>query len=54
MRSLSVAALVAGLAATFANAIPTIQTKGSKLFTSDGKQFFVKGLSPEPDRLTHL
>jgi hypothetical protein len=26
-----------------ANAIPTISIKGSKFFTSDGNQFFVKG-----------
>ena len=25
-------------------AIPTIEAKGSKLFTSDGQQFFIKGM----------
>lgn len=25
-------------------AIPTITTKGSKFFTSDGNQFFIKGI----------
>jgi hypothetical protein len=30
------------------NAIPTVSVKGSKFFTSDGKQFFVKGM------FTHL
>lgn len=33
---------VAALAAA-ANAIPTISAKGSKFFTSDGNQFFIKG-----------
>jgi hypothetical protein len=33
-----------GLLAGFASAIPTIEVKGSKLFTSDGDQFFVKGM----------
>jgi hypothetical protein len=40
MRSALLYAL-AGLAAV--NAIPTIEVKGSKLFTSDGDQFFIKG-----------
>lgn len=26
------------------SAIPTISTKGSKFFTSDGSQFFLKGM----------
>jgi hypothetical protein len=26
------------------NGIPTIEAKGSKLFTSDGNQFYVKGM----------
>lgn len=38
---LSLAAL-AGLSAV-ASAIPTIEVKGSKLFTSEGDQFYVKG-----------
>lgn len=37
-----VAALVGSLATSVA-AISTISTKGSKFFTSDGNQFFVKG-----------
>lgn len=39
-RSLLLGAL-AGLSAV--NAIPTIEVKGSKFFTSDGDQFYVKG-----------
>lgn len=34
--------LLAGLSAV-ASAIPTIEVKGSKFFTSEGNQFFVKG-----------
>jgi hypothetical protein len=33
---------LAGLAAV--NAIPTISVKGSKFFTSDGDQFFIRGM----------
>lgn len=33
------AALLAGVA----NALPTITATGNKLFTSEGKQFFMKG-----------
>jgi len=33
------------LYATLVTAIPTITAVGSKFFTSDGKQFFVKGWS---------
>ncbi|KAF1825609.1 glycoside hydrolase family 72 protein [Dissoconium aciculare CBS 342.82] len=29
----------------FAHAIPTIQAKGAKFFTSDGKQFYIKGIA---------
>lgn len=32
---------IAGLSGV--NAIPTIEAKGSKFFTSDGNQFYVKG-----------
>lgn len=42
MRSILLCALT-GLAAV--NAIPTIEVKGSKLFTSEGNQFFVKGIA---------
>ncbi|KAF1983302.1 glycoside hydrolase family 72 protein [Aulographum hederae CBS 113979] len=35
---------IAGLA-LFANAIPTIEIKGSKFFTSEGDQFFIKGIA---------
>ncbi|KAF2119328.1 Glucanosyltransferase-domain-containing protein [Lophiotrema nucula] len=42
MRSALVA--LAGLAAAV-NAMPTISTKGSKFFDSDGNQFFVKGIA---------
>jgi hypothetical protein len=33
---------IAGL--TGVNAIPTISVKGSKFFTSEGNQFYVKGM----------
>jgi hypothetical protein len=36
--------LLAGLSAV-ASAIPTIEVKGSKFFTSAGNQFYVKGAS---------
>ena len=26
--------------------IPTIEAKGSKFFTSDGDQFYIKGMNP--------
>lgn len=35
----ALACLTAGV-----NGIPTIEAKGSKLFTSDGNQFYVKGM----------
>lgn len=35
--------LFASVLAGYAAAIPTIEVKGSKFFTSDGNQFFVKG-----------
>jgi hypothetical protein len=41
VQSLSLA-LLASLSAV-ASAIPTIEVKGSKFFTSEGNQFFVKG-----------
>ncbi|KAJ9643549.1 hypothetical protein H2201_007922 [Coniosporium apollinis] len=34
-----------GLAASLAAAIPTISTKGSKFFTSEGDQWFIKGIA---------
>lgn len=34
---------ILSLLTSFAHAIPTIYTKGSKFFTSDGNQFFLKG-----------
>jgi hypothetical protein len=37
--ALALTAAVAGV-----NAIPTISAKGSKFFTSDGDQFYVKGM----------
>ena len=36
--------LVLGLVACIVHAIPTITAKGSKFFTSDGNQFFLKGM----------
>jgi hypothetical protein len=41
MRNAFLTTAFAGLAAV--NAIPTISVKGSKFFTSEGDQFFVKG-----------
>lgn len=41
MRSALWTVSLAGLAVV--NAIPTISVKGSKFFTSDGDQFFVRG-----------
>lgn len=38
--------LLAGLSAV-ASAIPTIEVKGSKFFTSEGNQFYVKGMSDD-------
>ncbi|KAI9711693.1 MAG: hypothetical protein M1828_001804 [Chrysothrix sp. TS-e1954] len=37
--------LVAALLISIVQAIPTITTKGSKFFTSDGDQFFIKGVA---------
>lgn len=45
-RHLSTLALAAIACVTGVNGIPTISTKGSKLFTSDGNQFYVKGKQP--------
>jgi len=36
--------VILGLLASIAHAIPTITTKGAKFFTSDGNQFFLKGM----------
>ena len=35
--------LVVGLLASIVHAFPTLTAKGSKFFTSDGNQFFLKG-----------
>jgi len=43
MRS-SISLGIAALAATV-SAIPTISVKGSKFFTSDGAQYFIKGVA---------
>ena len=40
--SLVASSILAGLAASV-NAISTISIKGSKFFTSDGDQFYIKG-----------
>lgn len=42
-KSVARAGLIASLAITTVNAIATISVTGSKFFTSDGDQFFVKG-----------
>ncbi|PQE33923.1 glycoside hydrolase family 72 protein [Rutstroemia sp. NJR-2017a WRK4] len=39
------AGLIASLAITTVNAIATISTSGSKFFTSDGDQFYIKGVA---------
>lgn len=45
-------ALSAIACATGVNGIPTISAKGSKFFTSDGNQFFVKGkYHPPPNAI---
>lgn len=41
LRSIAAYALAGAVAV---NAIATISTKGSKFFTSDGDQFYVKGM----------
>lgn len=43
MRSAILSCLLVGLATV--SAIPTISVKGSKFFTSDGDQFFIKGIA---------
>ncbi|KAF2020133.1 glycoside hydrolase family 72 protein [Aaosphaeria arxii CBS 175.79] len=43
MRSALLTCAIAGLTAV--HAIPTIKAKGSKFFTSEGNQFFVKGIA---------
>lgn len=43
MTPLGLLAVVAATVLTLVQAIPTISVTGSKFFTSEGKQFFVKG-----------
>lgn len=53
MTPLGLLAVVTATVLTLVQAIPTISVTGAKFFTSEGKQFFVKGmLIPEsqPDR----
>ncbi|KAI9684754.1 MAG: hypothetical protein M1829_000129 [Trizodia sp. TS-e1964] len=38
-------AVAVGLAADYVNAIPKISITGTKFFTDDGKQFFIKGIA---------
>ncbi|KAI1616087.1 Glucanosyltransferase-domain-containing protein [Exophiala viscosa] len=42
---MAVVALIVSTFCAVANAIPTISTVGSKFFTSDGNQFFIKGVA---------
>ncbi|KAA8574827.1 hypothetical protein EYC84_004072 [Monilinia fructicola] len=44
-KSLARAGLIASVVITTVNAIATISTTGSKFFTSDGDQFFIKGVA---------
>lgn len=48
--------IVSGVAALIAsaNAIATISTKGSKFFTSDGDQWYIKGSLSHPEHHTTL
>ena len=46
--------LVLGLLASIVHAIPTITAKGSKFFTSDGNQFFLKGMSSSLACYSHI
>lgn len=39
-----VAILLAALLVATVRSIPTISVTGSKFFTSDGKQFYIKGM----------
>lgn len=45
MRSAVLAALGAAIATVTVTALPTIEVKGSKFFTSNGDQFFVRGIA---------
>ena len=47
-RIFSIAALTSVLAVTAVSAIPKITIKGSKFFTDDGNQFYIKGTRPCP------
>lgn len=38
--------------ATVASAIPTVEVKGSKLFLSNGNQYFIKGTTSSPQSVT--
>lgn len=40
---LRIVLLLAALTQQLTAALPTISAKGSKLFTSDGSQFYIKG-----------
>jgi len=44
---------ILGLLANMVHAIPTITTKGAKFFTSDGNQFFLKGMLSSLSCLAH-
>ena len=45
--------LVLGLVACIVHAMPTITAKGAKFFTSDGNQFFLKGMLSSVARPNH-
>jgi hypothetical protein len=45
--------ILLGSLLSLVSAIPTISTKGSKFFTSDGNQFFLKGMLVDFSSLPH-
>jgi hypothetical protein len=51
MRFSTLSGLIAA-AAISVNAIPTIHSKGSKFFDSNGNQFYIKGVFTSPNALS--
>lgn len=48
------AASIAILAASTVSAIPTISAVGSKFFTSNGNQFYIKGKSSDSSQTSEI